>query len=149
MFRVWTKNLGRVGKSEAHVYVLALTCSDAEQLGKPFLLKGNFIFHIKFQDPISNRSWPYAKRNAPRTDRPKPICLLNFEVEGIEIKLSFSRVRRPIYVISGLVVKTNFENDVMADFPQYIVMRLCPLHATSARKIWILLKTMNVNKTWN
>ena len=43
MFRVWTKNLGRVGKSEAHVYFLALTCSDAEQLGKPFLLKGNFI----------------------------------------------------------------------------------------------------------
>ena len=47
MFRVWTKNLARVGKSEAHVHVycLALTCSDAaEQLGKPFLLKGNFIF---------------------------------------------------------------------------------------------------------
>ena len=43
MFRVWTKNLGRVGKSEAHVYFLALTCSDAEQFGKPFLLKGNFI----------------------------------------------------------------------------------------------------------
>ena len=43
MFKVWTKNLGRVGKSEAHVYFLALTCSDAEQLGKPFLLKGNFI----------------------------------------------------------------------------------------------------------
>ena len=37
------KNLGRVGKSEAHVYFLALTSSDAEQLGKPFLLKGNFI----------------------------------------------------------------------------------------------------------
>ena len=36
MFRVWTKKLGRVGKSESHVYV---TCSDAEQLGKPFLLK--------------------------------------------------------------------------------------------------------------
>ena len=66
MFRVWTKNLGGVGKSEAHVYCLALTRSDqdqdsllvkrrndnhspgttdaAEQLGKPFLLKGNFIF---------------------------------------------------------------------------------------------------------
>ena len=43
MFRVWTKNLGRVGKSEAHVYFLALICSDAEQLGKPFLLKGNFF----------------------------------------------------------------------------------------------------------
>ena len=43
MFRIWTKNLGRVGKSEAHAYFLALTCSDAEQLGKPFLLKGNFI----------------------------------------------------------------------------------------------------------
>ena len=41
--RVWTKKLGRVGKPEAHVYFLALTCSDAEQLGKPFLLKGNFI----------------------------------------------------------------------------------------------------------
>ena len=43
MLRVWTKILGRIGKSEAHVYLLALTCSDAEQLGKPFLLKGNFI----------------------------------------------------------------------------------------------------------
>ena len=46
MFRVWTKNLDRVGKSEAHVYFLALTCSDAE-LGKPFLLKGNFISFSK------------------------------------------------------------------------------------------------------
>ena len=43
MFRVWTKNLGTVGKSEAHVYFLALTCSDAEQDGKPFPLKGKFI----------------------------------------------------------------------------------------------------------
>ena len=43
MFRVWTNNLGKVGKAEAHVYFLALTGSDAEQLGKPFLLKGNFI----------------------------------------------------------------------------------------------------------
>ena len=43
MFRVWTKNLGRVGTSEAHLHFLALTCSDVEQLGKPFLLKGNFI----------------------------------------------------------------------------------------------------------
>ena len=46
MFRVWTKNLGRVGKSEAQVYFLALTCSDAKQFGKPFLLKGNFISHL-------------------------------------------------------------------------------------------------------
>ena len=45
MFRVWKKNLGRVGKSEAHVYFLALTYSDAEQLGTPFLLKGNFIMN--------------------------------------------------------------------------------------------------------
>ena len=43
MFRVWTKNLGWVKKSEAHVYFLALTCNEAEQLGKHFLLKGNFI----------------------------------------------------------------------------------------------------------
>ena len=50
MFRVWTKNLGRVGKSEAHVYFLALTCSDAEQLDKPFLLKGNFITSILSED---------------------------------------------------------------------------------------------------
>ena len=46
MFSVWTKNLGRVGKSEAHVHFLALTCSDAEQLGKSFLLKRNFINSI-------------------------------------------------------------------------------------------------------
>ena len=46
MFRVWTKKIGRVGKSESHVYFLALTCSDAEQSGKPFLLKGNFIRFI-------------------------------------------------------------------------------------------------------
>ena len=39
---------------------------------------------IKFQDPICNRSWPYAKRNG-QTDRPKPICPLNFlEVGGIK-----------------------------------------------------------------
>ena len=31
------KKIGRVGKSESHVYFLALTCSDAEQPGKPFL----------------------------------------------------------------------------------------------------------------
>ena len=43
MFRVWTKKLDRVGKSESHVYFSALTCSVTEQLGKPFLLKGNFI----------------------------------------------------------------------------------------------------------
>ena len=49
MFRVWTKNLGRIGKSEAHVYFFTLTCSDAEQLGKPFLLKGNFIFSYNFR----------------------------------------------------------------------------------------------------
>ena len=49
MFRVWTKTLGRVGKSESHVYVLALTCSDADQLGKPFLIKRNFIFfHLTY-----------------------------------------------------------------------------------------------------
>ena len=42
MFRVGTNNLGRVGKSEAHVYFIALTCSDEEQLGKPFLLQVNF-----------------------------------------------------------------------------------------------------------
>ena len=46
MFMVWTKTLGRVGKSEAHVYVLALTCSGVEQLGNPFLLKGNFILDL-------------------------------------------------------------------------------------------------------
>ena len=43
MFRVWTNNLGRVGKAEAHVYFLALTGSDTKQLGNSFLLKGNFI----------------------------------------------------------------------------------------------------------
>ena len=37
---------GRVGKSEAQAYFLALTCSDAEQLGKPFLLKGKFIQNV-------------------------------------------------------------------------------------------------------
>ena len=53
MFRFWTKSLGRVGKSEAHVYFLALTCSDAEQLGKPFLLKGNFIFLLNNRNQIT------------------------------------------------------------------------------------------------
>ena len=37
------------------------------------------IPYIKFQNPTSNRSWPYAKRNTPQTtDGPKPICPLNF-----------------------------------------------------------------------
>ena len=41
--------------------------------------------YIKFQDPISNHSWPHAKRYGQRyTDRPKPICPLNvFKVVGI------------------------------------------------------------------
>ena len=60
------KKLGRVGKSESHVYFLALTCSDAEQLGKPFLLKGNFI-HLYFTSNHSLYIWliicSQSKRN--------------------------------------------------------------------------------------
>ena len=52
----------------------------------------------KFQDPISNGSWPSASvthrrrdgRKDRRTDRPKPIRLPNFfEVGGIMIRLVF------------------------------------------------------------
>ena len=41
------------------------------------------IPYIKFQDPISNCSWPHAERNThAHTNRPKPICSLNFFEDG-------------------------------------------------------------------
>ena len=48
--------------------------------------------HTKFQDPFPNGSLTGCKRNGQtdgQTDRPKPICLLNFfEVGGIKISHS-------------------------------------------------------------
>ena len=45
------------------------------------------IPHVKFQDHMSYRSWLYEKW---RTDRPKPICLLNFFKAG-SIKIWISQ----------------------------------------------------------
>ena len=72
------------------------------------------IPHIEFQDPVSNRSWPYAsvtdaRTNRP-TDRPKPICPLNFfEVGGIinvfQSEFEHKTSRNRIFVkISGDVI---------------------------------------------
>ena len=47
MFRAGAKTLVGSGNLK-HIYLeLALTCIDAEELGKPFLLKGNFISALK------------------------------------------------------------------------------------------------------
>ena len=65
--------------------------------------------------------------------------------------LSSSVLHHQLYVISGLALRTHFENYAVAFcwpvFPQYLGMRLYPLHTVSASKIRILLKTMNVNIT--
>ena len=49
------------------------------------------------------------------------------------------------------MLRMDFENYTVAFcwsiFPQYIGMRLLPLHAVSARKILSLLKTVNINIT--
>ena len=50
-------------------------------------VSANFFMLVpysKFQDPIFNLSWLYAKRNG-QTDTPKPICPLNFFEVGVGI----------------------------------------------------------------
>ena len=60
-------------------------------------------------------------------------------VLNAKIKLSFSRLRNQFYYISGVALRTNFENHTVAFcwsiFPQYTGMRLLPLHAVSVSKI--------------
>ena len=74
-------------------------------------------------------------------------------VLNAKIKLSFSRLHHQFFVISGLVLRTNLNIYRVAFcwpiFPRYIGMFLFSLHAVSARKITVLLKTMNVNITSN
>ena len=63
------------------------------------------IPHIKFQDPIFNRSRPYAsvtdRPTQPATDRPKTICPLNF-FEVLGIKKQCWEIQ-----LSGIVQKTH------------------------------------------
>ena len=72
-------------------------------------------------------------------------------VLNAQIKLFFSRLRHQFYSISGVALRTKFEIYEVANvwliFPQYIGMGLFPMHAVSARKIWILLKIIKVNIT--
>ena len=54
---------------------------------KKILVRLLFMLHpyIKFQDPVANSSWPSPSVTDWWTDRPKPICSLNFfEVGGIK-----------------------------------------------------------------
>ena len=72
-------------------------------------------------------------------------------VLNAKTKLSFSRLHHQLYIIRGLALGTNFENNEVAFcwpiFQQYIGMRLLLAHTVSASKIWSFLKCMNVNIT--
>ena len=71
-------------------------------------------------------------------------------VLNAKIKLSFSRLRHQLYVMSGLALGSNFENYEVACcwpiFPQYRDngMLLLSMRAVYARNFLILLKPMNV-----
>ena len=109
MFRVWTKKLGRVGISESHVYFLALTCRDAEQLGKPFLLKGNFIFlsnvlYLFIGGLVPNiesgsRQWPLLSTVKPdiKTTSIKwpPVLRDHFQILPRDITIILTCIKRP------------------------------------------------------